>query len=194
MLMVILLLGVLLSAGWMIFIPGIIIFGFFIFYVYTYRSNDSEHPLKEARYLAKGEFWKIIGILTINILITMSFETAYHLILDFTPVQNRVSWYNPSTRDYGSIILYNFIINIVQLLLTPLLICLLTPLYAHLNARREQYLIAQTSYQKIPQKFETPSKEIISRTGLYCPFCGKYSKVKYTVCPHCGEKLEFELE
>ena len=193
MLMVILLLGVLFSAGWMVFIPGIIIFGFFIFYVFTYQSNDSEHPLKDARYLAKGEFWKIIGILIINNLIIMSFETAYHLILDFTPLQNSVSWYDPSTRDYGSIILYDFTINIVQLLFTPLLICLLTPLYAHLKTRKEQYLTAQTSYLEAPRSFETPSKEVLSDSGLYCPFCGKYSKVKYAFCLHCREKLDFEL-
>ncbi|MFX0046641.1 MAG: zinc ribbon domain-containing protein [Candidatus Hermodarchaeota archaeon] len=193
---VILLLGFLFSAGWIIFIPGIIIFGFYIFYVFTYHSDDSDHPLREARYLAKGEFWKIIGIFFINNLIILAFETIYQFFLNFVSLQSLASWYNPSTRDYGAIILYDFVINIVQLIFAPLLICFLTSLYAHLKTRKEKYLQYETPYHEIPQSYETPQKGIISGPGIYCPFCGKLIPRITTYCPHCGRELKFlqELE
>ena len=172
-LMVVLLLGVLFSAGWMLLIPGLIIFGFFIFYIFTYHSKESEHPLKDARSLAKGEFWKIIGILIFNNLIILVCEMTYQLIFDYFPLQPTASWYNPSTRNYGLIISYDFIMNFVRFLFTPLLICLLTPLYAHLKTRKEQYLKDQTSYIETPPSYVPPRIDSIKGPGIYCPFCGK---------------------
>ena len=153
-LMAILLLGVLFSAGLMVLIPGIIIFGFFILYIFTYHSSDS----------------------------------------NLTPFQSSISWYNPSTRNYGMIILFDLVINLVQVFFTPLLICLLTPLFAHLKERKEQYLQYQTPYQKASQEYEVPQKEIISGPGIYCPFCGKYMRLKFQFCMHCGQKLDFEVQ
>ena len=193
-LMAILLLGVLFSAGLMVLIPGIIIFGFFILYIFTYHSSDSNHRIRDAKSLAKGEFWKIIGILIVNNLIILICETGYQMILNLTPFQSSISWYNPSTRNYGMIILFDLVINLVQVFFTPLLICLLTPLFAHLKERKEQYLQYQTPYQKASQEYEVPQKEIISGPGIYCPFCGKYMRLKFQFCMHCGQKLDFEVQ
>jgi hypothetical protein len=193
-LMVILLLGVVFSAGWMVLIPGIIIFGFFIFYVFTYHSNNSSHRLRDAKSLAKGEFWKIIGILFVNNLIILVCEMGYQMILNLTPLHSSISWYNPSTRKYGLIILFDLVMNLVRVFFTPLLICLLTPLYAHLKERKEIYLQYQTHYQGPPQEYETPQKEKITGPGIYCPFCGKYMRVKFQFCMHCGQKLDFEVK
>ncbi|MFW9950890.1 MAG: hypothetical protein ACFFKA_12295 [Candidatus Thorarchaeota archaeon] len=193
-LMVTFLLGFLFSAGWILFIPGIIIFGFYIFYVFTYHSDDSEHPLKEARYLAKGEFWKIIGVFFINNLIILACESIYQFFLSIVSLESYASWFNPTTRDYGAIILYDLIINIVQLIFTPLLICLLTSLYVHLKSRKEEYLQYKTSYQEIPQSYQTPREGIISGPGIYCPYCGKFIPRITTYCPHCGEELKFLQE
>jgi hypothetical protein len=203
MLTVILLLGVVFSAGWMILIVGILIFGFFIFYVFTYNSRDTEFPLKEARYLAKGEFWKIVGILVINNIFILTCDMVFQLILEFAALQDSAiaslqisaSWYDPSTRNYGLIILYDLIIHFVQILFTPLLICLLTPLYAHLKTRKEKFLLDQKSIlHKIPESSKTLEKEIIPGPGIYCPFCGEYMRVKFQFCMHCGEKLDFEIK
>ncbi|MFX0010964.1 MAG: zinc ribbon domain-containing protein [Candidatus Hermodarchaeota archaeon] len=193
-LMVILLLGVVFSAGWMVLIPGIIIFGFFILYIFTYHSNDSNHQLKDAKSLAKGEFWKIIGILFVNNLVILVCEMGYQMILNLTPLQSNISWYDPSTRKYGLIILFDLVINLVRVFFTPLLICLLTPLYAHLKERKEQYLQYQTLYQEASQEYETPQKDKISRPGIYCPFCGKYMRLKFQFCMHCGQNLDFEVQ
>ncbi len=195
MLLVFLLLGVGISVGMiLLFIPSIILFGFYIFYIFTYHSDDSEHPIKDARDMARGAFWKIIGIFIINFLIIFVCDSVYHLIIDnfLTPGYNS-SWYNPSTRNYGAIIVYDLISNIVRFLFTPLFICLLTSLYVYLKMRNEQYLKYKTSYQKTPQSYETPRNKITSGSGMYCPFCGKFMKVKIDFCPHCGEKLNFEI-
>ncbi len=191
--LVLLLLGVIFSVGWMLFIPAILIFGFYIFYVFTYHSDDSEHPMKDALYVAKGEFWKIVGIFFIYHLIVFAFNSIYYYIIaNFIEVNPL--WYNPSTRDYGSIILYDFILSLIPFLLTPLLICFLTSLYAYLKARKEQTLQYKSSYPETPRSYEAPRYEAVSGSGMYCPFCGKYTKVKYEFCPHCREKLDFELK
>jgi hypothetical protein len=50
----ILLLGVGISVGSLfLFIPSIIIIGLFSFYVFTYNSDDSNQPLKDAREIAR---------------------------------------------------------------------------------------------------------------------------------------------
>jgi len=193
--LVVLLLGVGISVGSiLLFIPSIIIFGFYIFYIFTYHSNDVEHPIKEARDIARGAFWKIIGIFIVDYLIIIVCDFVYHLIIDNFIVQiYSTSWYNPSTKDYGLIILFDIISNIVPFLFTPLFICLLTSLFVFLKTRKEQYIQYHTSYQEIPQSNGTPRIEKASGSGMYCPFCGKYVKVKIDFCPHCGEKLDFEL-
>ena len=195
MLLVILLLGVGISAGSiLLFIPAILIFVFYIFYIFTYHSDDSEHPIKEARDLARGAFWKIIVIFLVNYFLISACGIVYHLIIDnFLVPINNPSWYNPSTRDYGSIILYNVIYYIVPLLFTPLFICLLTSLFVFLKTRKEQNIQSQPFYQEIPQSDVTPKIENINGSGMYCPFCGKYLSKSTTQCPHCGEKLEFSL-
>ena len=192
-LLVLLLLGVVFSIGYvLLFIPGLLIFVFFIFYIFTYNSDNSEHPLKDARNLVKGEFWKIVGVFFMYNLIIYVCDSIYRMII-VNFIEINPFWYIPSTRDYGSIILYDFILNIVPFLLTPLLICLLTSLYVYLKARKEQYLQSKTSYQDTPQSYETPRYEAVNGSGMYCPFCGKFSHKKFDFCMHCGEKLNFEI-
>ncbi|NVM16873.1 MAG: hypothetical protein HWN80_04100 [Candidatus Lokiarchaeota archaeon] len=195
-LLVVLLLGVGISVGQiLLFIPSIIIFGFYIFYIFTYHSNDSVHPIKEARDLARHAFWKIIGIFLINSLIIFVCDSVYHLIIDNLGTQlYNALWYNPSTRDYGSIIIYDFISNIIQFLFIPLFICLLTSLYVYLRMRREQPLQYNNISQEAPQSYKTPRNELKNNSGTYCAFCGKFMKVKIDFCPHCGEKLDYDIQ
>lgn len=119
------------------YIPSIFIMGFYIFYIFTYHSDDSDHPIKEARGIAKGAFFKIIGVFIVNYLIILFGEFVYYLLFDdFLTQINSSSWYNPVTRSYGRIILHEYLINIVQLLITPLFICLLTSLFVSLKRRK----------------------------------------------------------
>jgi len=192
--LVLLLLGVVFSVGWVLFVPGIILFGFYIFYIFTYHSEDSEHPIKEARHVAKGEFWKIIGVFIFYNLIIILCGNIYHSIIENFVVFYNPIFYNPLTRDYGAIILFDFIYKIVPFLFSPLLICLLTALFVDLKKKKEQLLQHKLSYQETPQSYKVSSYEAVSGSGLYCPFCGNFMRRKFDFCLHCGEKLNFEIE
>lgn len=192
--LVLLLLGVAFSVGWVLFVPGVILFGFYIFYIFTYHSEDSEHPIKDARYVAKGEFWKIIGtFIFYNLLISVCDIIYRSIIENFVDFYNPLL-YNPLTRDYGVIILFDFIYNIVPFVFTPLLICLLTSLYVNLKRKKEHSLQYKPSYQEVPQSYKTTRYEAVSGSGIYCPFCGNFMRTKFEYCLHCGEKLNFEYD
>ena len=198
LLLVILLLGVGISIGsFLLFIPSIIIFGFFIFYIFTYHSEEGVQPLKEARELARGAFWKIIGIFILTNLIVSICTIIFQMVVDPFLLQiSTSSWYNPATRNYGFIILIDLLYHLPELLLAPLFICLLTSLYAGLKNKREQQTQYRSSYYQSSQSFEASGAEASKNlnSGMYCPFCGKYMKIKIDFCPHCGEKLGFKIK
>ncbi|MEE9379699.1 MAG: hypothetical protein V3V33_16865, partial [Candidatus Lokiarchaeia archaeon] len=125
MLLVILVIGIGFPLGmFFLFIPSIIIYGFFIFLVFTYNMKDVENPISEARSIAKGAFWKLIGILIINSILIATVSFIYKLIIDFV---FDLSIINISpTRDYGSKFLYQLLYSITDIIFAPLLICLLT--------------------------------------------------------------------
>ncbi len=198
---VILLLGVGISIGNLLFIPSILIIGYYAFYVFTYNSDDFNQPLKDAREIARKSFWKIIGVFLVSNLIIW---TVHLFIDDFLIQFNQNSWYNPSSRNFGMIILYDLLYYIVDLLFAPLFICLLTSLYVSLKTRREVFVQYQTSYDQTPQSYGTPYRDESSSmksvnaadksgSGLYCPFCGKFVRDKTKFCPHCGEQFNFEI-
>jgi len=197
LLLVILLLGVGIAAGsFLLFIPSIIIFVFYIFYIFTYHSEEGINPVKEAREVARGAFWKIIGIFIISNLVVISCDIIFHLFANPFLLQiNDSSWYNPSTRNYGLIILYDLFYNLPAFLLAPLFVCLLTSLYVSLKNSREQKIQYQSPYEQPSQIYESSSTEVSKNiiSGMYCPFCGKFMKVRIKFCPHCGEKLNFEI-
>jgi hypothetical protein len=203
---VILLLGVGISIGsFLLFIPSIIIFGYYIFYVFTYNSDDSNQPIKDAREIARKSFWKIIGVFVVSNLIILIIDFVFHLFIDGFLVQlYKSSWYNPSTRNFGMIILYDLIYHIVDLIFAPLFICLLTSLYVSLKNRKEISVQYRTPYYQTPQSYGTPYRDESSSiksmnavdkpgSGFYCPFCGQFMKTKRKYCPHCGEQFNFEI-
>ena len=196
LLLVVLLLGVGIPLGsFLLFIPSIIIYGYYIFYVFTYHSKEGIQPIKEAREVARGAFWKIIGIFILSNLVVFIFDIIFQLVAN--PFLSQIydpSWYNPSTRNYTSIILYELLSNLPEFLLAPLFICLLTSLYSSLKNNREQQSHYQAQYYQTSQNYEALQTENSKNpnSGLYCPFCGKYMKVRIEFCPHCGGKLNFE--
>ncbi len=203
---VILLLGVGISIGsFLLYIPSIIIFGYYAFYVFTYNSGDSNQPLKDAREIARKYFWKIIGVFIVSNLIISIIDFFFQLFIgDFLIQFYQTSWYNPSTRNYGMIILYDLLYYIVELIFAPLFICLLTSLYVTLKTRKETFIQYQPSYDQTPQSYGTPYRDESSsiksinaadklESGLYCPFCGQFVKSQRQYCPHCGEQFNFEI-
>jgi hypothetical protein len=195
---ILLLLGLGIPIGiFTLFIASIIIFGFFIFSIYTYQMKNIENPLKSARAYSKGMFWRIMGVFIISWLITFVINSIYQSIFDFIwPVDSAtmMSWYNPITRRLDLLILYGLAQNIVNISLEPLFICLLTPVFT--SARVKNYLRYRVSAEPL---IRYPSSNIslkepqLSDKGIYCPFCGNFMEFKLNFCPNCGEKLNFEL-
>ena len=209
---VVLILGILLPLAFLLFIPAIIIFGFFIFSVFTYNMADTEKPIAEARAIAKGSFWKIIGVFLINIIIILIVSYFYNSLMTIIFNTNSTSfmikysiWSSPSGRNYGMLILYQLINSTIDIIFAPLFICLLTSLYASLKARRvlktkyqQEYYPRRETYQEafnvIEDKESSAISEIKLERGFYCPYCGVLIKSPKRFCPKCGENLSFIQE
>ena len=186
--LVILIIGVCIPLGsLMLFVPAIILFSFFIFLVFTYNMKEVEHPISEARRISKGNFWKILGIFVFNFIFIFIFSFIFEIILDIflNPIPD--SWLAPNTRNYGMIILYQILLNLVDIILAPLFICILTALFASLKAKKDFGYSYQT-HRTIPE--ERPQQPQIE-DNFYCPFCGYAMKVPKRFCPNCGEKFSF---
>jgi hypothetical protein len=214
--LVILIIGICIPLGSiLLFIPAIIIFGFYIFLVFTYNMEDTENPISEARRVAKGNFWKILSIFAFNFVFIFIFSFIYSLIIDLffssEAFSNRYnSWVDPSTRNYGMIILYQLLVNLVDILLAPLFICLLTSLFTSLKAKKDlgfsfqkQYLPVRERYERVysqplgltqgtDDSIEEGSTTKLNFDGeFYCPFCGYRINIPKKFCPNCGESFSF---
>jgi hypothetical protein len=196
MILVLLLLGLGVSLGlFLIYIPSIIIIGFYSFLIFTYNSRNNENPVKRARNIAKGSFWKVFGIFIISNLVIWVIDLIYHLVIDNFIIISQdtyYSWFNPASRNIGLIVLYNCIDELMELLLSPLFVCLLCSLYVHLSFR--DHTVSQKNIQSSYEKeIRSSSVSISKMKGLYCPYCGKYMTEKKEICPNCGGTLSFEI-
>ncbi|MBY9004739.1 MAG: hypothetical protein KGD73_12250 [Candidatus Lokiarchaeota archaeon] len=194
---VILILALLIPLGnFMLAIPAIIIFGFYIFSIYTYQLDDNNRSIKEAKILSKGAFWKIIGTFLVTIIITLIVVMFYQFAIEIMfPVSNStlISWYDPANFRFELIFLYNLMNNVVSILFEPLFICLLTPLFTHMKARRNlgyNHHQREHSYQRVYQPSTLTQPEYTEK-GIFCPFCGQHMDFKLKFCPSCGESIEF---
>ena len=219
MLIVILIIGIVLPTGTLVFfLPSIFIFGYFIFLIFTYNMGDDKNPISEARAIAKKAFWKIIGIFVINVLFILIIGTIFTSILDFFIINDSTtsiisSWYNPLSRNFGMLILYNILYSIVDIVLAPLFICLLTALFSSLKARYDLKILYQQGYYPERELFQesykilkqepiepvdreqtTTMPEIRVKSRFYCPFCGVIIDNPQKFCPRCGESLNFIKE
>jgi hypothetical protein len=203
---VILILGIILPLSSILLIPSIFIFAFFIFLVFTYNIKGIEKSIHEARRVAKGAFWKIIAIFIINVMIISTIRIFYTSFIGLFFSPNPV-WFNPATRNYGMIILYEIILNLVDILLAPLFICLLTALFATQKSRKDlvfsyqqrAYYVREeeinpSAYQ-VKEKLDTSDKDhardIRIEGQFYCPYCGVLVDKPKKFCPRCGESLSF---
>ncbi|MFX0080920.1 MAG: zinc ribbon domain-containing protein [Candidatus Hodarchaeota archaeon] len=216
MFLVILIIGICIPLGsLLLFIPAIIIFGFYIFLVFTYNMEDIENPIKEARNVSRGNFWKVISIFIINFIFIFICSFIFNSIIDVfldpdTLSSNYDLWQAPSTRNYGMIIIYQILVNLVDILLAPLFICFLTSLFTSLKAKKDLGFSYQKQYLPVRERYErTVSQPIglnqsqdqsvdeISPTKLqlegefYCPFCGYKINTPKKFCPNCGESFSF---
>ena len=167
---------------WFLLIPGIIIFGLYICSVFTYQFENIEKPIKQARVITKGAFWKIIGVFVISSLIISVIRAIFGLFLNLVwhvDAFTLASWYNPTSRRYDMLFLNELLNNLVSIILGPLFICLLTTLFTSLKVRFD------LGYRRGYYQVHTDS-------GLYCTACGYHIGVKFNFCPNCGESLDFK--
>ncbi|MFW9877552.1 MAG: hypothetical protein ACFFG0_31070 [Candidatus Thorarchaeota archaeon] len=213
--LVILIIGILLPlSSILLFVPAIIIFGFFIFLVFTFNMEGKKSPISEARLIAKGAFWKIIGVFVVNVLLIYIIRYFVNLLLNIILstdsavfIASFESWHNPATRNYAMILLFNILFNVVDIILAPLFICLLTVLFSTLKAKREIIYQYQYEYspvreiydERYPQQEESyeivsdkpPEMKLQIEGRFYCPFCGTLIRLPKEMCPKCGERLNF---
>jgi ribosomal protein L33 len=182
---------------WFLLIPGFTIFGLYICSVFTYQFENIEKPLKQARLITKGAFWKIIGVLVISSLIIRVISMIFGLFLNLVWQVDAItlaSWYNPATRRYDMLFLNELLNNLVSIILGPLFICLLTTLFTSLKVRfdlgyRRGYFQVPTELYRTEQVQVQPER---AESGLYCPVCGHHMEFKFKFCPNCGESLDFK--
>jgi hypothetical protein len=165
----------------------------FIFLVFTYNIEEIEKPISEARAIAKGtnNKLKIIGVFIFNFCVIFIFSFMFNYLIDFFIDPNIISynyniWLEPSTRNYGMIILYQILLNLVNILLAPLFICLLTGLFASLKAKKDLGLEYQRKYHSV-REYETLISQV--EGSIYCPYCGVLINRLKRFCPRCGENL-----
>jgi hypothetical protein len=194
--LVIILLGLVIPLGIItLYISSIFVFGYFIFSVFTYRLENVEKPITEARRLSKGAFWRIIGALLISYMITYAVNIIYTFALTFYwPVSysTYLSWLNPVNRKYGMLIIYILVTNIPSIILEPLFICLLTPIFASMKAKNEVGFTYGKGYY--PSEVKPISQPEFTEKGIFCPFCGNHMEFKLNYCPNCGKSLNFEFK
>ena len=182
---------------WFLLIPGFIIFGLYICSVFTYQFENIEKPIKQARVITKGAFWKIIGVFVISTLIIRVISVIFGFFLNLiwdVNASTLASWYNPASRRYDMLFLNDLLNNLISIILGPLFICLLTTLFTSLKVRfdlgyRRGYFQAPTELYGAEQVQVQPEH---ADSGLYCPVCGYHMGTKFKFCPNCGESLDFK--
>ncbi len=193
-LIVLLIFGIFVPLGALVFfIPSIVLLGFYIFLFFTYREKSIESPLREARNLSRGNFLKIIGLFLLVSIMIGFVNLIYQYFINFVwnfDSATYVSWYNPSTRNYFMIILDDLIYyQLINLIFSPLFICILTPFYTSLKARKQLGYSFQKGSYNMQKRYDQTSQE---EKGFYCPFCGYHMPSKLKFCANCGELLDFE--
>ena len=199
LLKVILLLGLGIPLGFILLVfPGIILFLYFIFLIFTYNIENIDNPISEARSISKGSYLRIIGVFFIAILLTEACNLIYLLIISYVWPVNASdinAWYNPATRNFGFIILYEMVNNVILILFAPLFISLLTPVFASSKARKDLGIITKERRINIPMRtYYPPSSQYRAplNDGMFCPFCGVKIISPKKFCPRCGKSIIFE--
>ncbi|MFX1454448.1 MAG: zinc ribbon domain-containing protein [Promethearchaeota archaeon] len=175
----------------LLYIPAIFVFTMFIFLIFTYNMEEIDKPISEARRIAKGASnkLKILGVFVFNFVIIFIFSFILNSIIDLLLNPSIVAFNYDiwlTTRNYGSLILYQILINLANILLAPLFICLITALFASLKAKRELGF-------HYPRKAYPVKEENALTLGIegrfYCPYCGILIDRLERFCPRCGEDL-----
>ncbi|MFO8020063.1 MAG: zinc ribbon domain-containing protein [Promethearchaeia archaeon] len=203
---VILLFAIGMSIGAVLFyIPNVVIYLYFIFYLFTFHG-DQGRQINKAKSLSKvsGAKTRLIGLFLIVVIIDYVANFSISFLSDLFPASGSL----------GMVIFLNVLMDLPSILLGPLLISLLTPLYSNLKIKKEiqsqsRWQSPQQERYEQPTPYESPYRDQSKGTqtqpqepkktiqeqdqtkkGYYCPFCGYYVRVPKKYCPNCGESLD----
>jgi len=194
LILVLLILGIGVPLGLMaFFIPGIIIYGYYFFSVYMYNAEEFDKSISNAKEISKGSILRIIGITFLSLILAALINLPYQWLIDSIwrlDQATYLSWLNPATRNYFMLLIYNIIYQLVNLLLTPLSICLLTPLFV--NCVKKKGIIPVIPESSEFQTEKRASKVFHIKEGMFCPYCGERITEVSEKCPNCGKSLKFE--
>ncbi len=163
--------GILMEIGLFFYIPGVLLFCYYIFLIFTYNFRNLKTPAREARLIARGQSMRIIGAYLISCLITGLFIFILNSIYIFIwpyDLFDRLSWNDPSRFNFGMLFLDQLLNNIALILITPLFICFLTVLFVSAQARKELgYFAQKQEYVSWESKIDRQPQE--RRTIKYEP-------------------------
>jgi len=186
------LIPVLLILGPLMAVGSFIVFGLFIYLIFTY--NMSEY--KGSEFIKKsykiGSFFKkllifLIPFISIHLLVDIAFGGIVDLIWN-VDYETYTTWI--TTGNYGMLMLYQAVSAIARaLLFSPVLVCLLTSLFVEDLKEHKREPSVQPFYET--QREVGRKKPLQFEEGMYCPFCGARVSGKQNYCPECGESLDF---
>jgi hypothetical protein len=186
LMIVLLILGPFMSVGLFI------VFGFFIYLIFTYNMPEYEGLEFIKKNWKIGSFFKkilifLIPLIGIHFLFNFVFGGLIDLIWNIN-YETYTIWV--TTGNYGMLILYQAVSGIGRaLLFAPLAVCLLTSLFT--EDFREYKVESETQQFYMGTKEIKTGESLQLEDGMYCPFCGIRISGNQNFCPKCGESLEF---
>lgn len=132
------------SIGLELFIlPALLVIGFLLLsYPYcAVKKATVGESLKGGFQLSKGNFLKTVGLAIVVYIIRLIFESLIGLAVDFAfrGAGGFQTWYyDPATRNYGLIFLYNLVAVLVTSLILPIYATAYTCLYIDAQARKRR--------------------------------------------------------
>ncbi|MBN1214782.1 MAG: hypothetical protein JXA99_05000 [Candidatus Lokiarchaeota archaeon] len=145
--LILLFLGLFLPITFLLVLPGLLIYKYYIFSIFTVNTPNAKKPFTQAKDISSGNFFRILIIFLINIIIIFSGNPISNLFFyDF--YESLII-----SRNYGLLLIYFFVCNLLGILLSPLIACLLTSLFSnsfeiYKKEKKEQKPILNKDYQK----------------------------------------------
>jgi hypothetical protein len=174
------------------FIPGILVMAFFFYCVYAITIDEKEgrEIFRGGKFYLTGNGWKTIVLIFVAFFLPWGISLFYYM-----PLMNLIfphgilsEWLDPTTRNYGMLLLYFFIDFIIQYILYIWFPVIYTVVFFDFQARKihEQ----QTRKNALTVQNEAKIKTIevtIGQKDYACLICGAKMPLGQKKCPDCGE-------
>ena len=195
--------SIIISTGFSIFIiPGILIIFYGIFSIHSLIIDEKEgmDTIRGGLFYVKGFFSKLILILTVSIFIPMLIQYLFQVqVMDLIGLteNNYASWINPTTRNFGMLYIYNFMILFMQSILFFLVPVIYTVAFVQI---RDGKLGVISSKHRYGSKFKEDSKNVIiieiekNQKHFKCPNCDKKLPSSSRKCFKCKQLFDLKVK